>query len=808
METHEFTWREPYAAIARGIYGLRNNRHRLIDIFNSIFDGSHDVTFPYNASETFESSMDPFTFFASFNRIITDDHRRTVIRLALDALGEGALSLPRDFEGIPFVDNRKSWFFGGKNDRGPNDIDNLWDLFCAAIEYSDQPKNINVRNRFIHLFDTVRSQYCIKWNLTIGLYWIAPQTYMTFDGRSRGYLASKFGIKIPSNVLPSGEKYIAYIDKISEVASTPFYILSQEAYRYYQRMEDQEGWRPTLKQYDPGIDVDEWVELLQDPSVTDEQSLALLKRLKDCDGTATCSELSEKYGKPYSYYQSASSTLEERVYKKTGCQLFHDPNSDKDAYWPILFFGRSATKDEVGSFKWKMRPELSEALDQIDLSEIPLYASETKLTKQSPKNYWWLNANRKIWSFSAIEVGEEQAYTLYNDNGNPRRIFSNFLAAQEGDIVVGYETTPVKKVVALCEISRKNDGERLYFKKIRDLENPVPLEAIKADPVLFDCEFCKSPNGSFFKLTAAQYQRLEELFDEDDAAPEIADAKPYSGERFLSEVFVSVDDFETMKELLQRKKNLILQGAPGTGKTFAAKRLAYAIMGDKDDTRIFCMQFHQSSSYEDFVIGYRPTDEGGFEVHPGVFTQFCKRASLDSKRPYFFIIDEINRANISKVFGELLMLIEADHRGEWTTLSLDGSRLTVPKNLYIIGMMNTADRGLALIDYALRRRFAFFSMKPALDNDLFLNMVSQTGNKKLKSLIDCAQKLNQEIRQDPALGEGFCIGHSYFCLGEEVDDRAVEDVVHYELEPLIAEYWFDDPDKIRNVSAQLESALK
>jgi len=459
-----------------------------------------------------------------------------------------------------------------------------------------------------------------------------------------------------------------------------------------------------------------------------------------------------------------------------------------------------------------IRPELQGALKSRDLSDVPLYvdhnADKDASASDGSKQYWWLNANRSIWSFSEIAVGEEQSYTIRNEKGNPRRIFKNFLDARAGDVVVGYETTPVKKIVAICEVSKPQDGERLYFKKLRDLDAPVPFSDIKSDPVLSQCEFCKNPNGSFFKLTEEEYLRLEEMFDEDDASPVQTSAKkPYTDAQFLQDVFVSKSDLTAMKGLLERKKNLILQGAPGTGKTFAAKRLAYAMMGEEDASRVGFVQFHQSYTYEDFVIGYRPNSEGGFDIQPGIFADFCSRAARDSGRSYFFIIDEINRANISKVFGELLMLIEADHRGDSVELSIDRRRLTVPENLFIIGMMNTADRGLALIDYALRRRFAFFDMKPALDTPGFLAMLQDTGNEKLSALVDAVREVNKEIEKDPALGQGFCIGHSYFCAQKGVTDEDVHGIARFEIEPLIAEYWFDDQQKVRKLTDKLESVF-
>jgi 5-methylcytosine-specific restriction protein B len=239
------------------------------------------------------------------------------------------------------------------------------------------------------------------------------------------------------------------------------------------------------------------------------------------------------------------------------------------------------------------------------------------------------------------------------------------------------------------------------------------------------------------------------------------------------------------------------------GKTFCARRLAWAMMGEKDESRITFVQFHQSTTYDDLVCGYRPDGAGGFVVRNGPFVKACRAAERDAGRPHFFIIDEINRADVSKVLGELLMLIEADHRGVDTVLlTVSGEELTVPRNLYIIGMMNTADRGLALIDYALRRRFAFFEMEPALKHPRFLADVARNNGEPMLRLVEAARRVNKDIASDPSLGEGFRIGHSYFCGGG--DPRLV---YRYELAPLIDEYWFDDRKKAAKERARLEAAL-
>ncbi|MDO5554488.1 MAG: AAA family ATPase [Planctomycetia bacterium] len=308
------------------------------------------------------------------------------------------------------------------------------------------------------------------------------------------------------------------------------------------------------------------------------------------------------------------------------------------------------------------------------------------------------------------------------------------------------------------------------------------------------------------------WQRFEKAFEKAPVTPE-QKFMPYTEEDFLSDVFLDVDKYNKLVTLLTRKKNLIIQGPPGVGKTYCAKRLAYSMLGEKDYTRVMMIQFHQSYGYEDFVMGYRPTDNG-FEIKNGPFYEFCKLAENDLERDYFFIIDEINRGNMSRIFGELLMLIENDKRGHELRLLYSNEQFSVPHNLYLIGLMNTADRSLAVIDYALRRRFAFVNFEPAFDSLAFKKYMNDLDNETFNSLIQQVKRLNTKISSDPSLGPGFQIGHSYFCnlndeeLFPEHLEETLSDLVEYDLIPLIQEYWFDESDTARESCDLLREALQ
>jgi len=278
----------------------------------------------------------------------------------------------------------------------------------------------------------------------------------------------------------------------------------------------------------------------------------------------------------------------------------------------------------------------------------------------------------------------------------------------------------------------------------------------------------------------------------------------YTKEQAYQDLFIEPATIDQAVELLRFKQNLVLQGPPGVGKTFCARLLAYLLMEEQARDRVTLVQFHQSYAYEDFVQGYRPDGSGQFRLTDGVFLRVCDAALQDPDQDYVLIIDEINRGNLSKIFGELMMLIEADKRDKkWEvdlTYSPSGDvKFHVPKNLYLIGTMNTADRSLAMVDYALRRRFVFLDLEPGFTTKGFRERLSTLGLSTafMEQLVARIGTLNGAIRSDKSLGAGFCIGHSYFCQKpQDLDERVWFDrIVRTEIAPLLREYWFDDRDK-------------
>jgi len=428
------------------------------------------------------------------------------------------------------------------------------------------------------------------------------------------------------------------------------------------------------------------------------------------------------------------------------------------------------------------------------------------------QNFWWLNANPKIWRIDSYELGDIQSYTSHNDKGNKRRIYKYFEEAKPGDLVIGYESTPVKQIKAIFEITEglhidDNEGEIINFEIKEIVKDPISWDELKETKGLENCEVLINNQGSLFSLTPDEFDIIRDLIDEKNIVTEKeiekVEIKQYSFSSDPDKPFLEEQEIAEIIHSLEVKKNIVLQGPPGVGKTFVAKKIAYEMMKNTDDTKIRMIQFHQSYSYEDFIQGIRPSEKS-FKVKNGIFYEFCKKAELEPDQKFFFIIDEINRGNLSKIFGELMMLIESDKRGKYsvplTYSDKDDALFSVPENLYLIGTMNTADRSLAIVDYALRRRFRFITLEPKFNNRFkdFLNSKGFSSD-FIQEISSKLKLLNDKIKSDKNLGSGFLIGHSFFCNANSENERKwFENIVKFEISPLLEEYWFDDSEKVRN----------
>ena len=663
----QYDWIDFYTEFATKLLPFKNDRKSLVRKIYAVYNIA-GISVPKLESGDEIIDIDPFTIFGTFNKGITNANRIAILNGIASEFGIAA-TVPGNFDGIPVLNNLKATFYGFKDGRKANDIDNLWSLFEAALALADNDTENN-RQKFSEAYDKVHNQRCIRWNITMGLYWIRPYTFINLDSRNRWFIAD-------AQNMP-GEFVIAVEKKLKKVPYAADYL-----------------------------------------------------EIKDlCKKALDTGEYGYKNFPDLSY---TSWVVSEKVNQEIA--------AEKD---------QKTSKAEF--LKWFM--PLLQALRELGGSATPADARKKIIENEH---------------LSDEIVNETRGKTNVNKFENEVAFARNYL------VEAGYIDKSVRGVWTLTEAGKS-----------------VKLTAEMASDI-----FKKIVSGAKSMKTNDSDDEQEITYQE------------YTVENFLDDVYMPEEDYTRLVGLLRNKKNIILQGAPGVGKTYAANRLAYSMMGVKDVERVMMVQFHQSYSYEDFIMGFRPSATG-FELRKGAFYNFCKKAEKDSDNEYFFIIDEINRGNLSKIFGELFMLIENDNRGNALQLLYSDEKFAVPKNVYIIGMMNTADRSLAMLDYALRRRFAFFDIKPGFETPGFSEYRKALDNEKFNKLISCVESLNREISDDESLGEGFCIGHSYFCnlQPDTIDDSWLYGVVEYELIPLLKEYWFDEPMKVKDWSEKLRSTIK
>lgn len=827
-----FTWIPFYKELAQKLFRFSRNRTPLVNWIYDNLDGNigHLKDAPDGRRVP---DIDPFTVYAIFNRGITTERRIEICSKFKEYLDISA-SLPKDFDGIPVMNTKQSNFIAFADKRKEGDIDRLWEVFEVAVLGKD------IENAY----NALEKQYLIKYNLTFALFWIRPDLYLPLDSRSQSLLFS-LGITFDNKKFLRYQDYKNVMNRLNEkmrkesLGFTNYVEFSYAAYlKTNQTAEIERKEAAELKKkywvYAPGEKAVFWDMYYQEGimglgwnKIGDLKELGSIDRIESQLNWSYKSDKSQDKNADMLYSFAYEMKPGDIIFVKRGrTHIIGRGIVTSDYYYD----GEREFQPHLRKVQWtdKGEWETDNKLAIKTLTNISGFKIVDKLNAlidgqgkvedslDSPcrNNYWWLTGSPKYWSPSNDwDLGEDIDYTLYNEKGNKRRIFKHFTEAKPGDAVIAYESTPVLQIVAIGYVVSETDGEVLYIRKKEDLLSPVPFSEILTNPVLKNSEpVMNRCQGSLFRLTNDEYKEVMRLIRKENPEPieeedeQVEEYAPYTDEDFLKEVYMDEQQLLTMKSLLLRKKNLILQGAPGVGKTFAAKRLAYAMMGEKDVSRVEIIQFHQNYSYEDFVMGYKPNVEGGFSLSNGIFYEFCQKARLHRDMPYFLIIDEINRGNLSKIFGELLQLIEADYREQPIQLAYNKQRFSVPSNVYIIGMMNTADRSLAMMDYALRRRFSFFEMKPGFKTYGFQEEIKKHKDSHLDNLVNAIIELNKVIESDDSLGSGFCIGHSYLCNLDDGYD--LESIVGYDIIPMLREYWFDNDSKFNQEAQKLRNSIK
>ena len=843
-----FTWLPLYQQLAHKVLEFEDRQGELIALLRGFAERGLDV----GALEDKDADgnrfplteIDPFTFFATFNWQDRKPEKRIAILSALRDEWQLDAPVPEDFNGIPVGNRQNLWLFSYEKQRDSGDISRLWQLARQVVEGT----RANVDHA---LFSRVLSQRTVgEVKLSIGMFWLNPKEFLPADKWTRGYMER---LGVPEDVW-NGDAYFKWLNACIEKGGADFPALSHAAY---------------LEKQAPAGDAGEEDEEGDESDVADGFTFWLMQAGKGgekWEDFKTTNEIAVGFEgmedfRSFPDKDAIRAEILRRWPEKAGAKGFR-PNATLAA-WQFCrdmkpgdvvflysgFHKLQAVARIVGDYRfaasgatyrhrravewlatgpWTVPDELrcpsktltrAKSLEEnrarlkIAHVELDAFPSAPTVSKDRPRRHWWLNANPRIWDFRSLPVGARQTYTAYNEKGNRRQKFKYFGEVAPGDLLVGYLTTPDKEVAAICEITKAlhdtPKGEAFEFKKIEQIEQPVTWAELQTVASLADCEPIKSNQGSLFALTEDEFDAMRALIDERNPVTAPPQRNVFTKADALDGLFMGAAQLDTILARLTRKKGIILQGPPGVGKTFVARRLAYALMGERDESRVCMVQFHPSYGYEDFIQGYRP-DGTGLRLRNGVFHEFARRARHDG-RPCFFIIDEINRGNLAKIFGELLMLIEADKRGPQFAMPLtyaDSMEETfwLPENLHIIGTMNTADRSLAMVDYALRRRFAFVTLEPALHRTEFRTWLTSKGAPApfADRIAERVGKLNTEISAERDLGPGFRIGHSYFCPGDVPPDWEAwyRDIIDAEIAPLLEEY-FDKNTRVKELTDAL-----
>ena len=828
----QFEWTSFYSEFATKLLEFKDNRAELIADIQSAYSAIN-MKLPKLESEDSIIDIDPFTVFGLFNKGITNANRIAILESFATVFNIKS-KIPDNFDGIPVLNNLKTTYYGFKDDRQADDIDNLWGLYESAINLAEKDDATN-RAIFTKWYDTVHDQLGIRWNITMGLYWIRPYEFINLDSRNRWFIVDPDNmpvdfvnsVKKKLNKVPYAAEYLAIKDACLHALKDGNY-----EYKNYPEL----SYRAWIVSEQVNQEKAEVKGKKSSKAAFLRWFAPLIQALRDLGGSGTPAEarakiieneqLSEDEINETRGRNNVNKFENEVAFARN--YLVNAGYIDKSVYgiWTLTEAGKSVDMtSEMASDIFKNVLSSSPSKQGKNIAAL---ADEDVHTVR-----YWLYAPGEgscMWDefytsgIMAIGWGEIGDLSTFDSKDamkiKMREVIDESLSYKNaahatwqfanemkiGDIVF------VKKgmhqiigrgvVMSDYEYDDTRDDE---YKNIRQVdwthngEWPHPGQAVMKTltDITSYTDYVEKLNSLFEDETEEDAEDVEKTYP------------PYTKEDFLSEVFMPEEEYEKLSGILRIKKNIILQGAPGVGKTFAAKRIAFSMMGVKDVERVMMVQFHQSYSYEDFIMGFRPSTDG-FELKRGAFYNFCKKADIDGDNDYFFIIDEINRGNLSKIFGELFMLIENDKRGVSLQLLYSDEKFSVPKNIYIIGMMNTADRSLAMLDYALRRRFAFFEIKPGFTTDGFREYRMSLENEKFDKLIACVESLNNVISNDESLGDGFCIGHSYFCnlLPDTIDDQVLSGIVEYELIPLLKEYWFDEPTKVKDWSSNLRSAIK
>lgn len=820
-------WVAFYEEFATKLLAFKDDRDALIKCIKDVYSNI-DIKLPTLEKDNDIVDIDPFTVFALFNKGITTGNRIKIITGFKEQLGIVA-DVPDNFDGIPLVNNLSATFYYFKDSRQPNDIQNLWDLFETAITYADN-KSETIKSDFINHYDLVVAQKGISWNVTMGLFWARPKSYINLDSCMR--TAFKNNSLIPPvdetispliKKLPSGAQYLTIIEECLKVFDThpdlSFAKLSVKAWEN-SLDRDEKGYWPSLNAFNPAITVEMWTQVLEEPQVTSLENLAMLKMMMELGGESTCAKLAEKYGKSPYYYNALGSGYGSKL-----SNYFHiEPIVDNGEvrYFVFPFQGKAVKEEGKGRYMWRIRPELKEALEQMDLSYIDLTFMEKNGATNIPKNTILYGPpgtgktyHTVCYAVSAVEnkpletvIAEEYqtVFDRYNTYKNEGLI--EFVTFHQS---YGYE----EFIEGIKPITETNDDEENsdikyanadgVFKAFCEkavapiIKNNDDILGINKNPAIWKVSLEGTGNNPT-RNECMENGHIRIGFDE-------------YGEKITDDTTFSVGGKKVLSAFINRMKvgDIIFS-------CFSATTI--------DAIGVVAGEYEWHDEYEhykrvrkvnwiakglnvdivDMNNGANMTLSSVYRLKNITFADAMTiiknnvpiEISSEEKKNHVFIIDEINRGNISKIFGELITLIEPSKRvgaDEEIKAVLPYSKkpFGIPENVYILGTMNTADRSIATLDTALRRRFDFVEMMPDAE---VLEGIEVDGI----NISAMLRKMNERIAV--LFDREHTIGHAYFIgLKDNLNMEKLASIFKNKVIPLLQEYFYEDYERIRLVLA-------
>ena len=761
-----FTWIPIYEEAATALRAYRDRQPELVQILAGMAAAGLKAT-PLedeaaDGGRFTLTEIDPFTFLGNFNRGVTAANRTAMWKFLKERWYLQS-PLPEDYDGIPVLNNMKSWLMPYARQREPQHVPTLWDMFEHILDSRPQSMDAALFDRCIALREVGLAM------LTMGFFYARPKVWPALDTNNKPFAKSRgvtFDVK-------DGATYRRWIFEVLSKTGLEPYAFSHQAWLAVQGAETPHQFVLTEAQQ-----AMLWERFMEEvPDFVDFSTRSSLHETELDELRQSLRRWQEQMGMAKAADLLAHGTSSQVMESLKRCVPKHlvTPN------------GWSRTFGKLDGDQPAMLQRCVEAASAIEADDDGIDAIFREASARSLKPSWHTLA-AVLWMMNQGRYFPIKI-NYYRDLANELnwKLPSGDMTAAGLRVLMAFNAAFRDMLID----ARPADGTDIhgFIRAVWPGDGSADVIA---------------------EETTSQGHAAV-----DSRPPTIVPSATYTKSDALADLFMAGDDLDKITAQLLRKKNLILQGAPGTGKTFIARRLAYLLMGQKDDARVEMVQFHQSTSYEDFIQGIRP-DGNGFSLRDGVFYTFCRQAMLRPQEPHVFIIDEINRGNLSKIFGELMMLIEPDKRQPQFAMRLsyardDDERFYVPDNVYLIGTMNTADRSLSLVDYALRRRFAFWEMQPGFAAEQFGETLTAAGAGQgiITSIRSRMMQLNDLIAGDRSLGSGYRIGHSFFVPppGVTPDAAWFADIIAHEIRPLIQEYWVDDDQKRDAALAILQPLL-